>query len=244
MDIAKVIRQALAFWGNPSMAELPPETVVEAVNRAFQRHAVDLDLAPDAAFYSATSSPVTLTATEREKLLDGITDLSRVIAVESRPVASANADHWERQTIRSFDHWDTAELAIGGYAVALRRTVAGLVLVVPENVSAISFRIVYRALRPRIAETDATANLPDAYEGLMVYDLALELGEIIDDRSPEFRARKTDKMRYLLGRVSEESDRAERWRRAQNGGGPKRRRAFNDRGLHGPLAPRRFTVRY
>jgi hypothetical protein len=87
-------------------------------------------------------------------------------------------------------------------------------------------------------------DIPAVYKNLFVYDVALELGEIIDDRSPEFRVVKLDKMRYLQERLRDEDSRMERWRRSQRGKGPNRRRAFNDRspGIH--FTPRKFTVRF
>jgi hypothetical protein len=71
--------------------------------------------------------------------------------------------------------------------------------------------------------------LPSIYEPLLVYDLALEFGELIDNLSPEFAAKKTGKMVYLRERRSDAYTRVEKWRRSQKGAAPNRRRAFNDR---------------
>jgi hypothetical protein len=246
MNIAPIIRQSLDLWNNPSFTELSVDAIVDSANRCFSRHSLDLDLTSDAAFYSARSDIFTFPdADTREIILSGIPldDVSRIIRVEVRGDNSTREDDWGSVNVVSYDSWDEA-LDRYGDSVAFYSSSDGLVMVSNRDGSRLDYRIVYKALRNAITAPDAVADIPGVYENLFVYDLALEFGEMIDNRSAEFANIKKTKMPYLMDRLRDEYDRIEKWRKNQKQSGPTYRRAFNDRIPGVRLGPRKFTVRF
>jgi hypothetical protein len=242
MDLAAVIRQSLSLWHNPSFTELPAEDVVSAANRCFMRHSLELDLTLDAVFYNATSASVAFAdADAREIVLadESIDDISRIERVESRPVLSTNDDEWEPEIVSTYGKWPDSDADITFYSGP-----DGLVMVTGRDRSSSVFRIIYRALRETITEFDAVVDIPGVYESVFVYDLALEMGELIDNRSPEWQALKKSKMQFLLTRFADESDRVEKWRRRQHPGGVIHRKAFNDRRTTFDFRRRKITVTF
>jgi hypothetical protein len=247
MNLANVFRQALELWQNPPDTELSEETFVNCANRCVTQRGVDLDLTPDACFATVKSNEFQFDGPDsREVSLEGvgITDISRKIRVESRDLTSTNEDDWEEETIASFDNWnDTMERQ--GNFVAFYGTTPSILMVVNRDVSDHSFRLVYRQLQPKLASISSVVELPDIYEPVLVYDIALEMGELIDNQSPEFLKKKSDKMPYLIGRLKEAVDRADKWRRSQRGTSVTRRRRFDDRmPTFGTNGTRRFTVNW
>ncbi len=246
MDIAPIIRQSLALWQNPAFNELSPEDVVASANRCFMRHSLDLDLTPDAAFYTAVSEPFSFSSNdEREKLIEdeGIDDVSRIVRVESRSSTSTSPDDWSEESLASFDNWSDI-LERDGDFVTFYSGDDGLVMVVPRDVTSLEFRIIYRRLRERLEAFGDSVDIPSIYEPLFVYDIALDFGETIDNLSPEFASKKATKMPFLQLRRQDELARIERWQRSQKGNSPTYRRAFNDRRIGPRIGPRRFTINF
>lgn len=242
MDLATVIRQGLDLWGNPPYTELSAEAILDAGNRVLSQHNLDMDLTPDACFHTDYSEAFTFdSADSRDKLLDidAIDDISRILRVESRNTNSTSEDDWQKETTASFENWqDILERSDADY-VCFYTTEDGLTMRVGRDVSSLEFRIAYKVLQAKIAAPSQVLALPALYESLLVYDLALEFSQLIDNRSPEFTALKSSKMAFLEGRRADAYNRVERWRRSQRGAGPVKRRAFNDRGIDSDFFGRR-----
>lgn len=216
----------------PGYQELSAETILDAGNRILSQHNLDMDLTPDACFFTGVSETFVFdSSTAREKLLDiaAIDDISRIIRIQSRTAGSTDEDAWTPETQGSYENWDSLVERQDRDFVAFYTSEDGLTMVVARDVSALEFRIVYKVLQDKITSSSAVLGLPSIYEPLLVYDLALEFGELIDNLSPEFAAKKTGKMVYLRERRSDAYNRVEKWRRSQKGAAPNRRRAFNDR---------------
>jgi hypothetical protein len=250
MDAATIFRQALELWQNPPETELPEETFINIANRCLKQREIDLDLTPDACFFTGKSKVFQFADADAREydLVEIISDdppISRVVRVESRNTDSTNEDDWEEETQASYDNWaDTLERGDGNFC-AIYGTHPSLTLVINRDVSNLDFRLVYRQIQDKITTTDQMLSLPSIYEAVLVYDIALEMGEVIDNNSPEFRQKKADKMPYLKGRLQDTIDRIEKWRRAQRGTSVTRRRAFNDRiPTFGTNGRRRFTVNW
>lgn len=247
MDLAKAIRQSLEFWNNPPMTELPPETVTNVANRRVSERFLDLDLTPDACFQTAKSDPFTFDSVDARECPIGtfISDISRVSRVESRGNTSTSEDDWEEERVVSFENWnDVMERTDGNYCAFYGGPNEARMLVVNRDVSDLEFRIVYKQLQTRIETTQDLVDLPDICETLLVYDMALEFSELIDNQSPEFIAKKRDKMAYLADRLEETLRRFEKWRRSQKGTSIVTRRAFNDRQGAVQTGRRRFSVNF
>lgn len=247
INLSSVLRQVLDLWQNPPVTELSDEAFLAAANRCLTQYNIDLDLTPDAAFHTSVSSAFQFADSDaREKDLSGIVNpltLSRIVRVESRMATSTNEDDWEEETITSFDNWNDVKERGDADFVAIYGRTGALTLVVARDVSRLQFRVVYRAIQDTIA-TVTTISLPPIYEPLLVYDIALEAGELIDDRSPEFHRRKSEKMQYLALRRQGAADRIDAWRLDQKGSSITHRRPFNDRNTGIKTSRRRFTVNY
>lgn len=246
MDIARVLRQVLDLWGSPPFTELPPEVLLDCANRCISARFLDLDLTPDACFVTAKSDTFTFaSSTAREKDLSAIIDdVSRVSRVESRSSTSTNEDDWEEERVASFENWNDAVERGDGNFVSFYGTPPALTMVVNRDVSAYMFRIVYRQLAENIKTPSEVVDLPSIYEPVLVYDIALEAGELIDNQSPEFMQKKASKMQYLAMRRDDSLKRIDKWRRSQRGTGPTTRRPFNDRAQILNTGRRRFTVNF
>lgn len=240
-----VRREALDLWQNPPVTELPPETVMDAFNRALSRRFLDLDLTPNASFLAQRSKPFTFSSPDaREKNISSIGDLSRILRVESRALSSVSDDDWIEERITDFENWnDTMERTDGNF-VAFYGTPPALTMIVSGDVSAYEFRIVYEQQQAAVTSDTADILLPDNFKPLLVYDLALEFGELIDNQSPEFAVKKKSKMVYLLERQSEAKAQIDRWRKAQKGTSITTRRGFNDRQTTFNTRRRRFSITY
>lgn len=248
MEILKVIRQTLDIWQNPPLTELPEETLIDALNRVLTRHNLDLELTPDAAFHTEVSKPFTFAdSTSREKNLVGILgDNSRIRRVESRLRTSTSEDDWEEETIVSFDNWNDVRERGDNEFVAFYGMTPNLTMAVARDVSQLEFRVVYRKLQDRIEAIADELEWPSIYEPLIVYDLALEVSELIDNRSEDFMNRKGQKIQFLLQRQIDSYNKVEQWRKSQMGNSVTQRRAFNDRRMDAEWrrGRRRFSVNY
>lgn len=244
MDLAKAIRQSLEFWNNPPLTELPPETVTNVANRCVSERFLDLDLTPDACFLTVKSNSFSFgSIAAREYPLSFLDDISRVVRVESRSIGSSTDDDWEEERVSSFENWnDITERGDGNYC-AFYGAPDNLTLVVNRDVSNLEFRIIYKQLQSRIETPSDLVSLPDVCETLLVFDMALEYGELIDNQSPEFLAKKRDKMPYLAGRRDDAMKRFEKWRRNQRGLSVTTRRSFSDR-QDFKTGARKFTVNF
>lgn len=247
VDLAGVIREALDLWQNPPFTELTPEAIASCASRCVSDRFLDLSLTPDACFLTVKSNTFTFaSSTDREvEISDTVGDVSRVDRVESRPISSTSEDDWEEERIASFENWnDIMERTDGNY-VAIYGLSPSLKMVVNRDVSTLSFRIVYQSLRDSILTPTSFVRMPVIYRPVLLYDMALEFGELIDNQSPEFAAKKAGKMPYLEGRRADALKRVEKWQRSQRGTSPTTRRAFNDRGGSG-IQPgrRRFTINF
>lgn len=248
-NLAICIRNALDLWQMPPLGEVSEEALMAAANRCVTQHVIDLDLTADAAFTEVVSDPFQFAlSTDREKVLpNAITDdLSSIRRVESRLATSTSEDDWEEETITSFDNWnDVVERGDQNFVsfYGLRPTVT---MVVARDVSNLEFRIVFRQLRAKINTPTEVLELPEIYEALFTYDIALEIGELIDNQSESFAVKKASKMPYLFQRRQDAYDRMERWRRNQKGSSLTHRRPFNDRRLDNTTRSRRrrFTIHY
>lgn len=244
MDLATVFRQSLDLWQNPPDTELSEEAFLGCANRVITQRGLDLDLTADAAFSTVTSETFYFdSADSREhSLADVMDDISRIVRVESRMLNSTNEDDWGEETRTSYDNWNEIVERGDGDFVTFFSNEDGHSIVVARDVSNLEFRIVYRKLRDKIVTLGEIVDLPSIYEPVLVYDIALEMGEIIDNQSDEFRKKKGDKMPYLLGRLQDAEKRIEKWRKSQLGAKTTHRRAFNNRSGGLNIRRRRFSV--
>lgn len=245
MDFATIFREVLALWQGPSYTELSLEDLLAAGNRSVRKALIDLDLTPDAAFLAVNSVAFMFNSSEdREKDLSMLSDLSRPFRVESRGLDSTSDDDWEEERIASFENWnDIMERGDGNY-VAFRGTPPALTMIVNRDASDLEFRVVYSQQAVEVTGTSDSIALPPLFKPYLVYDIALEVGELIDNQSPEFLRKKDSKMLYLASRKKEAHDQLNKWRRAQKGTSVTTRRAFNDRQAVPGIGLRRFTVRW
>lgn len=245
MDIGTINRQALDLWNFPSYTELTLDSQIECANRRIQEVFLELDLTPEASFLAAKSTVFTFaSSTAREKTLSSdAPNCSRVLRVESRAVTSNNEDDWEEERRSSYENWDDTVRRTDGNFCAIYGLPPALTLVVSRDVSALEFRVIYQTMQGREDSTTKTLILPPIFETFFVYDIALEFGEMIDNRSDDFRKKKAEKMAYLLQRRQDAWKKIEKWRRSQKGLSTTTRRPFNDRGgiIRGT---RKFTVRW
>jgi hypothetical protein len=246
MDLASIFRQSLELWQNPPDTELPEETFVNCANRCISQRFLDLDLTPDACFSTVKSSVFTFAdSTSRERSLeDIIDDISRISRIESRIAGSTSDDDWSEEFRTSYDNWNSMAERTDRDYVSIYSGDGALTMVTARDVSTLEFRIVYRQLRDKINTLSEVIDLPAIYESVLVYDIGLEMGELIDNQSDEFRKKKSDKMPYLLGRLQDAEKRIDRWRRSQNRKPVTHRRAFNDRSDGLNIRKRRFTVNF
>lgn len=233
MNFAEIIRPALDFWNNPPFTELSQETIVGAANRILSEHKIDLDLTADACFAAEKSRIIRFSSDDqREKRVDGYfspADLSRILRVESRGNGSTSEDEWREESHTSYENWNDVMERSDRDFVAFYGIPGDIKMVVGRDVSQLEFRIIYQAVQEDIQSRTQVLSVPGVYKPLLTYDLALELGELIDNYSPEFQSRKADKMKYLGMRRMAAFDRIEKWRRSQKGTSVTTRRAFNDR---------------
>lgn len=234
----------LALWQNPADTELSEEDFISCANRVITQRGLDLDLTPDAAFSTVKSKVFNFASSEsRERALANvIDDVSRVIRVESRTAGSTSEDDWGEESRTSYDNWNEITERGDGDFVTFYSNADGLNIVVARDVANLEFRIEYRQLRDKIITPTQLIDLPAIYEPVLVYDIALEVGELIDNQSDEFRKKKADKMSYLLGRLQDTEKRVDKWRRSQLGAKTTHRRAFNDRSGGLNIRKRRFSV--
>ena len=246
MDLGSILRQALDLWQNPPFGELSEEAFVGCANRVMTEYGIELDLTPNAAFFTTKSAAFTFSSsTSREKTIPAsIDDISRIIRVESRSLTSTNEDDWGSERIASFDGWDEISERGDESVVSFYGRPDELKMVVARDVSNTQFRIIYRQLQSKITARTELVSFPDIYEPLFVYAIALECGELIDNQSPEFKSKKNDKMPFLAAKLTAAQDRIERWRRSQTGSGTKHRRAFNDRDGGINIGRRKFTINF
>lgn len=247
MNLAPIIRQSLELWQSPPLTELPPETIVGAVNRCISERFLDLDLTVNACFATAYSSTFQFSAsTSRERDITALfpDNLSRILRVESRRSNSTSEDDWAEERHASFENWNDISERSDGDFVAFYGVYPNLTMRVARDVSSLEFRIVYQEMRDKIEAFDDEIELPAVYETALVYDLSLEFAELIDNQSPEFAAKKADKVPYLMGRLQDCLARIEKWRKSQKGSSPTHRRAFSDRSAGAQTGRRRFTITY
>ncbi len=248
MDIAVINRQALDLWNNPPDTELSPEAQLDCANRCITQLMLDLDLTPNSGFLLEKSSEFQFDgADDREKDLSGvIQDISRPVRVESRAADSVNDDDWTEERHTSFENWNDTVERLDGQFIAFYGLPPALKMVVARDVSNTVFRVIYQRLTDKITSTSILLDLPSIYEPLLVYDFALEFGELIDNESEAFQAKKARKMVYLLERRKDAASKIDRWRKSQRGVSVTHRRPFNDRQtvIGGNLPRRRFTVNF
>jgi hypothetical protein len=248
MDLASIFRQSLELWQNPAETELPEETFINIANRCLTQRNIDLDLTPDACFFTIKSDTFTFAdSTSREADLEDLglaDDISRITRVESRSQDSTSEDDWTEETMASFDNWnDVMERGDDNFC-AVYGTHPNLKLVVNRDVSDLEFRLVHRVMQTKITTTDTVLEIPAIYEPVLIYDIALEMGEVIDNNSPEFMKKKAAKMPYLEARLKDTIERIDKWRRSQTGTSVTRRRAFNDRQPVFSTNRKRFTINF
>lgn len=244
IEFASVIRQALDLWHNPPYTELSVDAITDAGNRVLSQHSLDLDLTPDACFFTQYSDTFSFfeAVLDREVVEVSVDDISRITRVESRDSSSTNDADWQEESVTSFENWnDVMERTDGNY-VAFYGLPSELHMVVNRDVSNLTFRIVCKVLNPKLSVITEVIDMPAYYEALLVYDLALEFGELIDNLSPEFTAKKAAKIPSLMLRRKDAHDRLDKWRRSQKGLSVTTRRAFNDRNAN--TSSRKFTARY
>jgi hypothetical protein len=246
LDLATVIRAALDLWQNPPFTELSPEAILACGNRTLMQFGLDLDLTADACFMTTKSKAFTFAdSTTREKTIEStVDDISRILRVESRSSTSTSEDDWEEESHTSFENWNDVEERNDKPFCAFYGLTPALTMVVARDVSDLEFRIVYQVLRTKINAPDEILDLPDIYEPLLTYDMALEFSEMIDNNSAEFMAKKATKTMFLAGRKADALKRIDKWRRSQKGTSITTRRAFNDRQTIFGATNRRFTVRW
>jgi hypothetical protein len=247
MNLTSIFRQALEYWDNPSDQELPRETFINSANRCLRQRGLDLELTSDACFFTQKSDTFQFSGPDaRETDLSWLDPApSRIVRVESRGLGSNSEDDWEEETRASHDNWnDIMERGDDNYCAVYGNT-PNLTLVTNRDVSALEFRVVYRSMQPNIASLTDPLSVPSIYESVLVYDIALDIGELISNDSPEFKQMKSTKMPYLQGRLEDAIDRIDKWRRSQHGTSVKRRRSFSDRvPTFGVTNRRKFTITF
>lgn len=247
MDLAGIFRQALELWQNPPDTEISEETLINIANRCATQRNLDLDLTPDACFYTRKSDSFQFADSDaREYDLTNFfhsgLDASRITRVESRSQDSTSEDDWTEETKASYDDWNDILLRNDRNYCAIYGTHPALTIVTNRDVSDLDFRLVYRTLQTKIATTDEVLSIPDIYEPVLVYDIALEMGETIDNLSPEFLTKKAAKMPYLEARLKDTIARIDKWRRSQRGTSVTHRRSFRDRQPNWGVNRQRFTI--
>lgn len=237
MNVSSVIQQALQLWNYPPMTSLSPESIVNAFNRIALMHQIDLSLTPNAAFNTEVTPPFRFpNATDYEMDISSLVpDLSSITRVESRPAGVTDDAGWLPERIASFDNWNKHNWRGDGTYVAFYSNANGRFMRVNAPPLDTQYRIVYHTLLRKIDTPSDFLEMPPEYESLLVYDLALEFSELIDDTTPEFLMKKASKTTYLTARRAEAMRQADKWRRSQLGNVPTRRRPFNDRTTFAPL---------
>lgn len=231
IEVAEIIRAALALWQMPSFTELSPEDITDATNRVLAKHFLALDLTPDACFAAQNTRIFRFSSVDqREKAVDAyIDDASRVLRVESRLQGSTVDDDWREESVASYENWNDVKERRDDNFVAFYGIPGEVKMVVTRDVSGLEFRIIYQVLREAISTLDQLLGLPDHYRTVLTYDIAIEFGHIIDNFTPEFMAKRQTRMPYLTLRYEEALDLIDKWRRSQKGTSITQRRAFNDR---------------
>lgn len=239
IDSAQVLREALDIWQNPPYTELSRDAQVDAANRCIQQRYLDMGMAPASGMRLVTSDAFTFPAGTNTRIcglstfIDDTDQFLSISRVEYRSATSTYEDDWQEVVLSSYENWSDV----------MRRNDALFCCVVgPEDADGdgllrvsfdptnFSFRCVYKT-QPDTTRVDGQIEmLPDAFRALLVYDVAIEFGELIDNQSPEFQTKKATKMKYLLLRQQDTLARFDKWRRSQRGQSVATRRAFNDRG--------------
>lgn len=245
LDFGTLVREVGDLWQSPAMTELPLEVLLGICNRSVRQVLIDLDLTPEAAFLAVRSAQFSITNPDtREKDLSFLDSLSRPERLESRSNISTSDDDWTEVVITSFENWnDIMERADNDYA-AFYGTPPALRMIVNRDFSNEVFRLVYTAQAVDVTGTTDSVALPDSYKPFLVYDIALECGEAIDNLSPEFQAKKRTKMPYLAQKRAEAKAQMDRWRRSQRGSSVSQRRSFSDRNTGLNFGRRRFQIQF
>lgn len=238
IDLAQVHREALDLWQNPPYTELSRDAQVDAANRCIQQRYLDMGMSPASGMQLVTSDPFTFptgTDTRTCDLGEFIEDTDQFLSIsrlEYRTSTSTSEDDWQEVVLSSYDNWnDVMERSDDVFCcvVAPEDADGDGVLRISFDPTNLEFRAVYRS-QPETAQVDGYVEmLPDAFRALLVYDTALEFGELIDNQSPEFQTKKAAKMKYLLARQQDTLERFDKWRRSQHSQSITKRRAFNDR---------------
>jgi hypothetical protein len=242
MNLGEIYRQVLDLWNNPPYTELSPETLLACANRRITKQSIDLGLTPNAGFFLAISSAFTIDGYSKD-LSGVIQDISRPLRVESRSAGSTGDNDWTEQRHVSFENWnDVGERGDGDF-IAFYGIPPALTISTQTDGSNTEYRVIYQRLADKATSTSSLLDLPNVYEPFLVYDIALEAGELIDNQSPEFQKKKESKMVYLFNRKVEAEEQVDKWRKSQKGSSVTTRRAFNDRAAALETGSLQFTFR-
>jgi hypothetical protein len=242
IDLGRVLRQVNDIWNNPPYTELSDDTFLDCANRRITQRMLDLNLTPGAGMMLKKSPPFTFSGSVRDMsglMPDGL----RILRLEFRASGSTSDLDWQSVAVMNEEDWPDALERGDKDCCAFYGTPPNLKLELAFEPGDSAFRAVYQVAGAQIDDLTASAvDLPNYFEPVLVYDIALECGELIDNQSDEFAKKKSTKMPYLARMLQDSLTRFDHWRMSQ-GGRKGSRRPFNDRGGSN-FGNRKFRVNF
>lgn len=240
----KIIREVYALWNNPSSQRLIPDDVVDALNRVYSQRLLDLGLS-GGNYLAAVSEPFTFDAGSRVisiKEQNILSDAVSTVRVEMRPIASTNEAEWREVYLGNYADWSTYQSENKPYA-AFFGTSDAMQMIANHATENNSYRIFYENAGKLEQEGIGEIEMPFLFGPLLVYDTAIEAGELIDDQSDEFERKYKRKLEYLVARQSQALKKFEKWLSERKSQSVQTRQGYSSRRDGSNILGRNFQVR-
>lgn len=244
IDGIKIIRQVYSLWNNPSSTRLIPDDVVDALNRVYSQRLLDLGLS-GGNYLAAVSEPFTFDPGSRVvsiKDRNVLSDVISTIRIEMRPASSTNESDWREVYLGNYADWSTYSSENKPYA-AFFGTNDQMQMVVNHATDKNSYRIFYENAGKLTQDGVGEIEMPVLFQPLLVYDTAIEAGELIDDQSDEFERKYKRKLEYLVPRQTQALKKFEKWLSERKSQSVQTRQGYSSRRDGNNVLGRNFQVR-
>lgn len=244
IQVISVIREAYELWNNPSHSRLNPEAVVRGLNRVFSQRMIELGLS-GGSYLAQISAPFTIDNETRTRELATTsidTDEGHFlnVMIQCRAVNSTDAREWQEVLTGNFSDWTVYQNSPKLYG-AFYGSADSPTLIVNHPTSNLQYRLIYEPKSALAGEDSATElDFPRLFQPLLVYDTAIEAGELIDDESSEFQKKYDRKLKYLIVRQQDALERFKDWLRSRKNQAATVRQGFHERTSN--QAQKRFNL--
>jgi len=234
MKVSDLLREIVAFWGNPSEQDLPQEDALSVVNREVNARLMDMQLSDKN--YLAKLSPILYAGYNgnNRAVEVPIADFSAPVRIESRSKGSQSEGDWEEETLLDYGAWgDAQNRPINGVAFS-GGVPGGLLMMVNRPASQREFRILYET--GGISLAGLTSTLPrmqESFRPVLFYGAAAECGMMLAHLDQAGRQERDKKHAHLMMKYVEAKKAWDKWLLMNRSQAVTYREPFNESRLPG-----------